>query len=376
MKILNYISAERYHDDFLICAYIPATNDGHEIGLNAVMGYGVEKYKAAIDFILPLITKGKYEAYPRIPNGMLLYGPPGGGKTYMAEKICEHVKYFGVNVIKVELKDRGHDRNAEKIKKAFEAGKEYYKRTGTPSVIYFPQDIDNYLIDRKKVPEYIKEVRAMLNSAENCGESGVSWIGTANNSQNIDPAILRPGRTDIKLAIGEMEDFAIADMLKYVLYKIDEKDSAEDFDFQKVVDKIKEEGISYTPAELELFVKDAKKHNPTPENFLTAELVMQEIDSYNEKNEPTLTPDMLEKFKQDREYVKNLDQETLENAQQERKKATEKKQMLEARSQEAKKALEEAEYDLRKAKEAESLAKVNEYTVTETINFQNQDVSN
>ena len=173
-----------------------------------------------------------------------------------------------------------------------------------------------------------------------------------------------------------MEDFAIADMLKYVLYKIDEKDSAEDFDFQKVVDKIKEEGIAYTPAELELFVKDAKKHNPTPENFLTAELVMQEIDSYNEKNEPTLTPDMLEKFKQDREYVKNLDQKTLENAQQERKKATEKKQMLEARSQEAKKALEEAEYDLRKAKEAESLAKVNEYTVTETINFQNQDVSN
>ncbi len=368
---LNYASAAKYHDNFLQIAEIQPKNDGHEIGLNAVMGYGVEKYKVALDFIVPVLLK-KQTNITRIPSGMLLYGPPGGGKTYMAEKICEHLQHFGVNVITVEFKERGHARNAERIKKAFANGKEYYKNTGKPSVIYFPQDIDNYLIDRAKAPEYIKEVRAMINSAENCCDEGVTWIGTANYSQNIDPAILRPGRTDIKLAIGEMENFAIADMIKYVLFKIDEKDSAEEFDYQKVLDKIEAENLVFTPAEIELFVTDAKKHNPTPENFVTADLVIDEIDNYKLKNMTTLTPEVMSKFKEDQEYIRNLDQKVLEKAKEDIKKAEEKKEIMEEKAKRADKALSDANYDLEQAERLKDQAIRSKNIIDYTVTKQNE----
>ncbi len=360
---VDVVAAIKYHDDFLNNAYIEPTNDGNEIGLNAVLGYGVEKYKIAMDFVVPILTKKKELTYPKMPNGMLLYGPPGGGKTYMAEKTCEHLKHFGVNIIPVEFQERGHAKNAERIKKAFEDGKEYFKRTGKPSVIYFPQDIDNYLLDRKKTPEYIKEVRAFINSSENCADEGVSWIGTANYSQNIDSAILRPGRTDIKLAIGEMEDFAIGDMIKYVLFKLDEKDSAAEFDYQKVINKIKDDNIAFTPAEIELFVTDAKRHNPYPENFVTAELVIDEIDNYILKSGPTLTPEVMESFRKDQEYIKNIDEQALAEAQEKVKKAADKREKLAAIAKKANEAVKEANDDLTKAQKEEILARQNEYTI-------------
>ena len=302
--------AENYHGNFLRHAAIPLRNNGNEVGLNAVQGYGIEKYRLAMDLIAPVVAKSRdsYLGYKaEIPNGVLLYGPTGGGKTYIADKVCEHLQYCGVKIKNVELDGNNHAKNVRNIKEAFSQAEENYKETGKFTIINFPQDLDNYFMDRRKYPDCVKEVRTLLNCSEKCASKGVVWMGTANNPQMIDAALLRPGRADLKLPIGDMEDFAIGDMIKYTLYKYDERESSEDFDYKKTVDSINSSNIVYTPAELELFVSRAKSHKISPEQKISADMVIAEMEQYRQNDFPTLTEEMQKLFQEDKDYISSID---------------------------------------------------------------------
>lgn len=303
--------AEKYHDRYLKVAQIPIKGDGNEIGLNSVMGYGVEKYKLAVDFITPLIVKEKdYSSIRgRVSNGVLLYGPAGSGKTYMAEKACEHLEHFGVKVEDVDLTNNDHEKNAQMITDAFERGKKRYEETGKYTVLNFSRDLDNFLPNRNARPAFTPEVAAFLSAAENCAKKGVSWVGTANNPRDIDPAVLRAGRTGMKIAIGNMKDFAIADTLKYFLMKNKENKSAETLDYKKVTDAMEEDLLLFTPSELKLIVENAKSHKMHPDLFITADDLVREMHEYKENEFPTLASDELKKFREDREYVATFEPE-------------------------------------------------------------------
>lgn len=302
--------AEKYHDNYLKIAQIEPNEDGDEIGLNSVMGYGVEKYKMAVDYITPLVANEKdLSMGGKVSNGVLLYGPAGSGKTYMAQKTCEHLNYFGIKVEDVNLTNNDHEKNAQMITEAFERGKERYEETGKYTVLNFPRDLDNFLPNRNARPAFTPEVAAFLSAAENCAEKGVSWVGTANNPRDIDPAVLRAGRTGMKIAIGNMKDFAIADTLKYFLIKNKEDKSAETLDYKKVTDAMEEDLLLFTPSELKLIVENAKSHKMHPELFITADDLVREMHEYKENEFPTLASDELKKFREDREYVVTFEPE-------------------------------------------------------------------
>ncbi len=310
---VSYEDAKNYHYSFLRLAEIKKSNDGHEIGLNAVQGYGVEKYKLAMDLIAPIVSEstGQYLGYSKqLPNGVLLYGPTGGGKTYMADKVCEHLRFLGMKVADVELSETNHSQNVRTIQKAFADAKENYEKTGKVTLINFVQDIDNFFLDRREHPECIKEVRTLLKCGDKCAQNGAVWIGTANNPQLMDSAILRPGRADLKLPIGDMEDFAVADMIKYTLYKFDEQKSTENFDYQKLIDTMKEDMLVYTPAELDLFIGKAKNHKLSPQQPITADMVIAEMKEYNQNDFPTLNDEIKRRFNEDKEYIEKLDIQT------------------------------------------------------------------
>ncbi len=307
---VSYEDAKNYHYSFLRLADIPITNDGNEKGLNAVQGYGVEKYKLAMDLIAPIVSAstGQYLGYSKqLPNGVLLYGPTGGGKTYMADKVCEHLRYLGMKVTDVDLSETNHSQNVRTIQKAFSDAKENYEKTGKITLINFKQDIDNFFMDRRNHPECVREIRALLKCSDKCAQKGAVWIGTANNPQLMDPAILRPGRADLKIPIGNMEDFAVSDMIKYTLYKYGEQNSAQDFDYQKVIDTMKDDMLIYTPAELELFVSKARHHKAFPEQLITADMIIAEMKIYNQEDFPTMNDEMICRFNEDKEYVGKLD---------------------------------------------------------------------
>lgn len=308
---ISYEDAKKYHYGFMNLAAIKPTNDGHEIGLNAVQGYGVEKYRLAVDLIAPLAAKqyDKYISYhAEIPNGVLLYGPTGGGKSYMAEKVCEHLRYLGIKVEDVELNGNNHAQNVRNIKQAFAKAEENFNKTGKYTVINFKDDVDNFFMDRIDNPECIKEVRAMLSCADKCAQKGAVWIGTANNPKLIDAALLRPGRADFKLGVGDMKDFAVGDMIKYTLYKYDEQESTKDFDYSKVTKFMKDNLYVFTPAELELFVSQAKNHKLVPGQKINADMVIAEMQRYSQNDFPTLNERIQQRFEESKKYMQSFDE--------------------------------------------------------------------
>ena len=137
----------------------------------------------------------KYRLLP--PNGMLLYGPPGCGKTFFAKKFAEE---SGFNYYLVNGSDLGstyihgtQGKIADLFKKAAE---------NAPSVICF-DEFDSFVPARgsDSARNRAEEVNEFLSQLNNCAERGVFVIGTTNRIDMIDPAVLRKGRMDLKYEI-------------------------------------------------------------------------------------------------------------------------------------------------------------------------------
>ena len=137
----------------------------------------------------------KYRLLP--PNGMLLYGPPGCGKTFFAKKFAEE---SGFNYYLVNGSDLGstyiHGTQG-KIADLFKNAAE-----NAPSVICF-DEFDSFVPARgsDSARNRAEEVNEFLSQLNNCAERGVFVIGTTNRIDMIDPAVLRKGRMDLKYEI-------------------------------------------------------------------------------------------------------------------------------------------------------------------------------
>lgn len=137
----------------------------------------------------------KYRLLP--PNGMLLYGPPGCGKTYFAEKFAEesHFNYMVVNGS--DLGSTYIHGTQGKIAALFQEA-----AAKAPTVLCF-DEFDSFVPARgseaaRHRPEEVNEFLSQLN---NCARKGIFVIGTTNRMDMIDPAVLRKGRLDLHVEV-------------------------------------------------------------------------------------------------------------------------------------------------------------------------------
>ena len=156
---------------------------------------GMEGVKSMLykDVMFVMQNKEKAEKYRlKAPNGALFYGPPGCGKTFIAEKFAEESH---LNFMMVKASDLGsiyiHGTQG-KIAELFE---EAAKKA--PTVICF-DELDGMVPDRSTIHNEgaSGEVNEFLSQLNNCSERGIFVIGTSNRPEKIDPAILRTGRMD------------------------------------------------------------------------------------------------------------------------------------------------------------------------------------
>ena len=125
-----------------------------------------------------------------IPNGILLYGPPGCGKTFFAEKLAEEI---GCNYMYVKCSDVASPYihgGQEKIAAVFDEARE-----NAPTLLFL-DEVEAMITDRSKHNNVSEsgEVNEFLTQLNNCGQDGVTVIGATNKPDVIDEAALRSGR--------------------------------------------------------------------------------------------------------------------------------------------------------------------------------------
>lgn len=131
------------------------------------------------------------------PSGMLLYGPPGCGKTYFAEKFAEESGMKYIMVKPSDLADRYVHGSQTLISDLFKKAQK-----NAPCVLCF-DEFDAFVPRRDSMEATCRtnEVNEFLTQMNNAGERGIFIIGTTNNRDAIDPAVLRSGRLDIQVEV-------------------------------------------------------------------------------------------------------------------------------------------------------------------------------
>jgi proteasome-associated ATPase len=193
----------------------------------------IEAIRDAVE--LPFLHADLFREHQlRPPKGILLYGPPGCGKTLIAKAVAnslakqvqkvrggdERAQSFFLNIKGPELLNKYVGETERHIRLVFQRAREKASE-GTPVIVFFDEmdsifrtrgsgvssDVENTI-----VPQLLSEIDGVE------GLENVIVIGASNREDMIDPAILRPGRLDVKIKIERPDAEAARDIFsKYIL---------------------------------------------------------------------------------------------------------------------------------------------------------------
>ena len=251
-------------------------------GFSAIAGMHELKAKMQTEVIDVLHSPEEYAKYGlTIPNGMLLYGPPGCGKTFFAKHFAEEVGFNFMLIKPSSLKSRWVNATQENIAKMFQDAEEK-----APTIIFI--DEMNELVPNRDsdVHEMARSaVNEMLAQMDRTGERGIFIIGATNYPNMIDPAILRAGRLDKKYYIGT-PDFE-ARKLMFELYL-----KSRPYDFGLDYDKLAQLTENYVSADIELIVNDASRIALRNKSKITMAILVDVI----KETKPSLSSSELDKY--------------------------------------------------------------------------------
>ncbi len=217
-----------------------------DIAYNDIGGLGnqIEMIRDAIE--LPYLHPDLFTEHQlKPPKGILLYGPPGCGKTLIAKAVASSLakkvaartgqegKSFFLNIKGPELLNKYVGETERHIRLVFQRAREKASE-GTPVIVFFDEmdslfrtrgsgvssDVENTI-----VPQLLSEIDGVE------GLENVIVIGASNREDMIDPAILRPGRLDVKIKIERPDAESARDIFsKYLIPELPlHEDDLEEF---------------------------------------------------------------------------------------------------------------------------------------------------
>ncbi|MGA4842996.1 proteasome ATPase [Streptomyces sp. G45] len=208
-----------------------------DISYDKIGGLGgqIEMIRDAVE--LPYLYPDLFKEHElRPPKGVLLYGPPGCGKTLIAKAVANSLakkvaevtgqpagKSYFLNIKGPELLNKYVGETERHIRLVFQRAREKASE-GTPVIVFFDEmeslfrtrgsgvssDVENTI-----VPQLLAEIDGVE------GLENVIVIGASNREDMIDPAILRPGRLDVKIKIERPDAEAAKDIFaKYLTERL------------------------------------------------------------------------------------------------------------------------------------------------------------
>ena len=258
-------------------------------GFAAVAGMEELKQRLREEVIEPLNNPEEYKRYGvSIPNGMLLYGPPGCGKTFFAKHFAEEVGFNFMCITPATLKSRYVNATQENISNMFKEAEQH-----APTIIFI-DEINELVPSRESdVHEMSKSaVNEMLAQMDRTGERGIFVIGATNYPHMIDSAMLRAGRLENKYYIG-VPDRESRKAL-FVLYL-----SNRPYDFGIDYDELAELTHNYVSADIQLIVNNASRYALRQKSKITMEILKGII----KQTRPSLTSDDLKKYDKIRDQM-------------------------------------------------------------------------
>ena len=251
---------------------------------------GMENVKKEIDLkiIQPLNFPDLYKAYgKKTGGGILLYGPPGCGKTYIAKATAGQINANFISVGLNEILDMWVGNSEKNLHEVFE-----FARNNTPCVLFF-DEIDALGASRNDMKNssskvLINQFLQELDGVDTSNE-GILILGATNAPWHLDTAFRRPGRFDRIIFVPPPDEVAKEAILKIKLREkpiseIDYQKIAKNLDdysgadIEAVIDIAIEEKLEKAfktgipePLQTKDFMEASKKHkSSTKEWFLTA----------------------------------------------------------------------------------------------------------
>ncbi len=181
------------------------------------------------------------------PKGVLLYGPPGCGKTLLAKAVANESAAHFISISGPEIMSKFYGQSEENLREIFKEAQE-----NAPSIIFI-DEIDAIAPKRDEVTgeverRVVAQLLALMDGLESRGR--VIVIGATNRPNALDPALRRPGRFDREIEIGIPDRDARKEILEIHTRGVP---LAEDVDLDKLADMTH----GYVGADIAALVKEA-----------------------------------------------------------------------------------------------------------------------
>ena len=251
-------------------------------GFDAIVGMKELKEQLQLDVIDALHQPEEYAKYGvTIPNGMLLYGPPGCGKTFFAKHFAEEVGFNFMLVTPSVLKSKFVNATQENIAKMFEEAEK-----NAPTIIFI-DEINELLPKRDSDAHEMSKsaVNEMLAQMDRTGEKGIFIIGATNYPEMIDPAMLRSGRLDKKFYLPP-PDFEARKALFEVYLKNRPLDFGIDYDKLSILT------ANYVSSDIEFLVNEVSRFALKSKSRIT----MENLEEIIKSTKPSVPLHELQKY--------------------------------------------------------------------------------
>ncbi len=216
-------------------AGLPVAIERPQINFTQVGGMESVKEEINIKIIQPLLHPDLYRAYGKSAGGgILMYGPPGCGKTHLARATAGEVRAKFISVGIHDILDMYFGNSEQKLHQLFELA-----RRNRPCVLFF-DEVDALGASRRDMRtstgrHLINQFLAELDGA-NSSNDGILILAATNAPWHLDGAFRRPGRFDRIVFVPPPDAPARAEILRILL----QDKPTQEMDYPKLGDKLQE----------------------------------------------------------------------------------------------------------------------------------------